>query len=254
MSKFKTYKPRRGGPLPFRHVMIITFLFFMISTGFGLWIINKGLKPTLLAYAETQTSRIGTLVINKAINKKIADVLDISDITEEVKNQDGDIVSFKYNTQTINRVQAEITNLVQQNLQEAEAGNIENLEFLTEVEIDEGKSKTSKGITYSVPLGQATNNVLLGNLGPKIPIRFHSIGDVRSDVKTTVEQFGINNAVVKVFVELEVNVQIIIPFATKTETIKQDILVAMGTVHLDVPQFYNNGGGASSPSIEFPTN
>lgn len=95
MSKFKTYKPRRGGPLPFRYVMIITFLFFMISTGFGLWIINKGLKPTLLAYAETQTSRIGTLVINKAINKKIADVLDIADITEEVKTRK--VISFRLN-------------------------------------------------------------------------------------------------------------------------------------------------------------
>ncbi len=254
MSTFKTYKPRRGGPLPFRYVMIITFVFFLLSTVLGIWVINKGLKPTLLSYAETQTSRIGTMVINKAINKKVAGGIDLENITEEVKNENGEVVSFKFNTQKINRVQGEITNLVQLNLKEAEEGNIENLEFITDVEIDEEQSKASKGIVYAVPLGQATNNALLGNLGPKVPIRFHSIGNVRSDIKTSVQQFGINNAVVKVFIHLEVNVQIIIPFATKTETIEQDILVAMDTVHLDVPQFYNNNGGGAGPSIELPSN
>ncbi len=32
------------------------------------------------------------------------------------------------------------------------------------------------------PLGQATEIPLLGNLGPKIPIRFHVIGDVQANV------------------------------------------------------------------------
>ena len=254
MSTFKTYKPRRGGPLPFRYVIIITFVFFMISTGFGLWIINRGLKPTLLSYAETQTSTIGTTVINKAINKKVSGNLDLEEITEEVKDSEGNVVSLRFNTQKINRVLGEITNLVQLNLREAEEGNIENLEFITDVEIDEEESKASKGIVYSVPLGQATNNALLGNLGPRVPVRFHSIGNVRSDIKHTVEPFGINNALVKVYIHLEVNVQIIIPFATKTETITQDILVAMDTVHLDVPQFFNNGGDGGGTSIQLPSN
>jgi sporulation protein YunB len=254
LSKFKTHKPRSGGPLPFRHVMIITIVFFVFSTGAGLWIINLGLKPTLLAYAETQTSRIGTMVINKAINKKVAGSIELEEITEEVKNEEGEVVSLSFNTQNINRVQGEITNLVQLYLKEAEKGNIENLEYITDIDIDEEGTKADEGIVYSVPLGQATNNALLGNLGPKVPIRFHSIGDVRSDIKHTVEEFGINNALVKVYVTLTVNVQIIIPFATKTETIKQDVLIAMDTVHLDVPQFFNNSGDGTSPSIEIPTN
>jgi sporulation protein YunB len=249
LIKTKKYKPRRG-PLPFRYVFLLTFVFFMFSTAGGLWIINEGLKPTLVSYAETQTSRIGTLVINKAVSKKIANVMDINEVTQETDAPDGGRGYRKFNTEIITRVQNEIVNLVQLNLKEAERGNLKDLEFLTEVEIDEDGTE-EEGIVFSVPLGQATNNALLGNLGPKIPVRFNAIGDVVSDVKTDVEEFGINNALVKVYIHVQVNVQIIIPFATKTQTIEQDVLVAMGLMEGEVPQFFNSGGD-SAPSIEVP--
>jgi sporulation protein YunB len=250
LIKNKKYKPRRG-PLPFRYVFLLTFVFFMFSTAGGLWIINEGLKPTLVSYAETQTSRIGTLVINKAVSKKIANVMDINDVTQETDSADGDRGYRQFNTEIITRVQNEIVNLVQLNLQEAERGNLKALEFLTEVEIENDPSEGQEGIVFSVPIGQATNNALLGNLGPKIPVKFNAIGDVESDVITEVEEFGINNALVKVYIHIKVNVQIIIPFATKTKTIEQNVLVAMGLMEGEVPQFYNNGGD-SAPSIEVP--
>jgi sporulation protein YunB len=233
--------------LPFRYVFLLSFVFFMFSTAGGLWMINAGIKPTLTAYAETQTEKIGTMVINKAITKKIANGIDVDKLMEGISSEDG----IQYNTEIINRVQSEITNLVQLNLKEAERGNLEELEFLTDVEIDEEQSGKSDGIVYSVPLGQATNNALLANLGPQIPIRFNAIGAVQSNLKTDVESFGINNAIVKVFVQLKVDVQIIIPFATETTSIEQEVLIAMREFKGEVPQFYNNGG-ESSPSIEVP--
>jgi sporulation protein YunB len=245
-------KPRRRGPLPFRYVFLLSFVFFIFSTAAGLWIINEGIKPTLTSYAETQTRKIATMVINKAINKKIANVIDINDIIETVPNPNGNgTTTTKFNTEIISRVQSEITSLVQMNIKEAERGNLEALEFLSDVEINKEETIKREGIVYVVPLGQATNNALLGNLGPQIPVRFFAIGDAQSNVKTYYEALGINNVWVEVFIEIEVNIQIIIPFATKVTTIKQDIPVAMGLIQGKVPQFYN-GGGNTSPSIEVP--
>ncbi|RIW38877.1 sporulation protein YunB [Bacillus salacetis] len=249
MIKNKKYKPRRG-PLPFRYVFLLTFVFFMFSTAGGLWIINEGLKPTLVSYAETQTSRIGTLVINKAVSKKIANVMDINEVTQETDASDGEGGYRQFNTEIITRVQNEIVNLVQLNLKEAERGNLKDLEFLTDVDIEESGGE-EEGIVFSVPIGQATNNALLGNLGPKVPVKFNAIGDVVSDIETEVQEFGINNAMVKVYIHVQVNVQIIIPFATDTKTIEQKILVAMGLMKGEVPQFFNSGGD-SAPSIEVP--
>lgn len=253
MAKFRGRLPRKG-PLPFRYVFLITFVFFSLSTAAGLWIINEGLKPTLVSYADSQTRKIATLVISKAINKKVANVMDINQIIEETPSENGSTNLIKFNTEIINRVLAETTNLVQMNIKEAERGNLSALEFITEVEIEMDETKGEEGIVYYVPLGQATNNALLGNLGPRIPVRFNAIGDIRSDVKTKVTEYGINNAYVEVFIHLEVNVQIIIPFATKVTTVKQDIPVAMGLIRGEVPQFYNGSGKGVAPSLELPVN
>ncbi len=246
MAKFGKRKFHRG-PLPFQYVFLITFICFAFSTAAGLWLINKGITPTLIQFAEAKTNEVGTLVINKAINKKIANVMDVNDIM--VEYGDG---GFGYNTEVINRIQTEITDYAQSSLNEAEKGRLENLQSLTDVEINEGESQKEDGIVYEVPLGQATNNALLANLGPKVPVRFNMIGYVSSNIKEEVKPWGINNAMVKVYIHLEVNVQTIVPFATKSGTIQQDVLVAMGVVKGDVPQFFNSGGD-SSPSIELPT-
>jgi sporulation protein YunB len=239
----------RKGPLPFRYVLLLTFVFFTFSTATGLWLVNKGLKPTLVDYAESQTRKIATLVISNAINKKIANEMKLDDIIEDTDGKNSS--NIKFNAEIVNRVKAETTSLVQKNIKEAEKGNLSELEMLTDIDIETEKQSV-EGIVYYVPLGQATNNALLGNLGPKIPIRFTPIGDVRSDVKAKIEDFGINNAYIHVYIHITVNVQIIIPFATKVTTITEDIPVAMYLMEGDVPQFYNHGGGGGGPSIEIP--
>jgi sporulation protein YunB len=247
LAKFRARIQRRG-PLPFRYVVLLTFVFFSLSTALGLWMVNKGLKPTLISYAESQTRKIATLVISNAINKKIANDMDIEKIIEPVQGQEG---ISKLNAEIVNRVKAETTHLVQKNLKQAESGDLSELELLTDVEFEKSNKDDEEGIVYYVPLGQATNNALLGNLGPRIPIRFTAIGDVRSDVKTSIKDFGINNAYVQVYVNLTVNVQIIIPFATKVTTISENVPVGMFIMKGNVPQYYNNGG-KGEPAIQLP--
>lgn len=253
MARFGSRLPRRKGPLPFRYVFLLTFVFFCFSTAAGLWIINNGIEPTLMRYAETQTRKIATMVINKAVDKKIASDMNLNKIIQLVPDSSGSSISaINFDTEIINRVKAETTTLVQINLKEAESGNLSVLDPLKEVEVETDKDKKSEGIAYYFPLGQATNNALLGNLGPRIPVRFNAIGDVRSDVESRVEEHGINNAWIKVYIHVEVNVQIIIPFATKITKVEESIPVAMQFIPGKVPQYFN-GGEKASPSLQLPS-
>lgn len=204
-----------------------------------------------MSYAESQTRKIATLVINKAINKKIANGMDIDKVIEFVPVDGGSSTVVKFNTEIINRVKAETTNLVQMNLKEAERGNLASLEMLSDIEIVTDEEDKEEGIIYYVPLGQATNNALLGNMGPMIPVKFNAIGDVTADIVWETEEHGINNSLVNVSVRVKVNVQIIIPFATEIATVQEDIPIGSFYYPGKVPQFYN-GGGDSSPSIELP--
>jgi sporulation protein YunB len=229
--------------------MLLTIVFFSFSTAIGLWAVNKGIEPTLMRYAELETRNIASLVINKAITKRTIDVGE--DVIVLLPSENGKAQNAKLNTAYINRVLAETTAQIQKNLQVAKKGDLSSLEQLTDVEIETKSSEKPDGIVWYVPLGQATNIALFGNLGPKIPVRFHAIGEVHPDVKIKTDQVGINNIHYGVSVDIEVSVQIITPFATKITKMKQTIPVGDSYIQGDVPQFYNNGG-STLPSIQLP--
>lgn len=208
--------------------------------------------PTYLEYAEVQTNKIASHVVNQAINARTTQVLDVNDIIEESPSNSTGTVTTKFNTEIINRVRAETQDLVKKYLAQAEQGELSHLPELENIEYDVGKIEEGDGIVFFVPLGQAANIPLLGNLGPKIPIRFHVIGNVNSSVTKEIDEFGINNAYVEVGIHLEVNVQIIVPLASKSTTVVHDIPVAIGIVNGRVPNIYTNGGDAPQPSLEVP--
>ncbi|TFE03803.1 sporulation protein YunB [Jeotgalibacillus salarius] len=238
-------------PLTARSVWLLSLMLFLIMTAVGLAVINTGIKPTLMIYAESQTKKIGALVISKAVNREIANVMDINEIIENVPTDSAEMVTTKFNTEIINRVLAETTELVQEQLRAIERGDTSILKSLTELDLEVEDAGELEGIVYTVPLGQATGNALLGNLGPKVPIRFHAVGSVTSNIQSEIDEFGINNAFVQINIHLIVDVQIIVPFATEVTTIEQDIPVAMGLIQGQVPEIYNVGEGMS-PSLEVP--
>lgn len=209
--------------------------------------------PVFLEYAEVQTYKVASYVISNAINARTTSVLDVNEIIEELPEGSNGMIAAKFNTEIINQVQVETTALVKKFLEQAERGNLTHLPNLENVEYDVGSMEAGDGIVFFVPLSQAANLPILGNLGPKIPMRFHIIGNVNSDVETKHTDFGINNAIVEVILHLEVNVQIIVPFASKSATVTKNIPIAIGLVSGRVPHIYTNGGdGGVQPSIEVP--
>ena len=235
-----------------KNIIPLLFVFVVISVALMFYIVNVRLTPIYLEYAEVQSNKIASLVVSKAINSRTADVMDVNDIIEEIPTDQANRVTTKFNTEIINRVQADTIKLVQTHLEQAEEGNLDNLPYLDDIEYDPNAMEDNGGIVFFVPLGQATNIPLLGNLGPKIPIRFHVIGNVQSNVVYNFTEFGINNAMVEVSIVLKVNVQVIVPLATKTTSIEQKIPVALGVISGPVPQIYTKGEGGTQPSIEVP--
>lgn len=251
MAKTGLRLRRKKGPLPFKYVFLLTILFFILSTVGGLWIVDKKIEPTLMRYAESQTVKIATLVINKAVNDQVVSGMETTDLIEYVPISGGSRTVIQYNAEVLNKIKAETVSLVQANINEAEKGNIEGLESLSDLKFDSSKSKN--GLVYNIPLGQATNNVLLANYGPDIPVEFTAIGDVVTDVVWNQKPLGINNTWIEASIRVVVNVQIIIPFATKVATIQEDIPIGTFLHEGEVPQFFNNGG-SGTPAIELPTN
>jgi sporulation protein YunB len=247
LARFRR-KHRRLGPLPVRYVLLISLVFCILSTAAGLWIVNKAIEPTLLKYAESQTRKIASLVINKAIEKKTTNVEDINEVIE-IKSK-GKVSTIQLKTNVINRALADTVSEIQKNIKEVERGSFPSLSQMKDVEMK--TDKNSDGfIVWYVPLGQATKIALFGNLGPKIPIKFNAIGDIQPDVKMNATPMGINNTWIDASLKLVVSVQIITPFATKVTKLTETIPIAAGLIQGDVPQYFNGGSGAP-PAIQLP--
>lgn len=226
---------------------------FIVGVVLFLYILNARLMPTYLQYAEYQTNKIASHVVSKAINSRTSSVLDVNEIIEDLPSESDYMVTTKFNTEIINQVRAETTALVKEHLELAEQGDLTMLPDLENIEYNVQEIQDGDGIVFFVPLAQALNIPLLGNLGPKVPIRFHIIGNVNSNVSTNFKEFGINNALVEVTIHVKVNVQIIVPFASKSSTVEQEIPVAIGLIRGQVPNIYTDGeGGGIQPSIEVP--
>lgn len=246
MAKFRGRRPRRG-PLPFRYVLLLTLVIFIFLSAFSFWIVNKQVEPTLMNIATLEASSVATTIIQEAVKEEIISKEEAEDLVVVDKDNAGNVNAVNFNTGTVSKVLRRVTDNITAKLEEIERGNFHD----TNPKKNNQEMELDEGIVYAIPLGQITDNAILSTLGPDIPVRFYLIGDVHTDVKKSLVEYGINNAVHQIAIFVEVKVQVVIPFATETTTISNTIPVVEYAVHGDVPQFYNNGG-AGTPSIELP--
>lgn len=245
MFKRRRYRPKKG-PLPFRYVVLISFLIFCILTVQGLWVVEKGIRPTLIEIAKTETQRIATTAINEAVRKKTLENTDLDKLIEYQLDNNGRIISAHFNSVIVSRVLQETTLNVQRYLNDVARGNVKDLAIPEGIEVEQDGFK-QQGIIHMIPLGQATNNALLAHLGPKVPVRLTAIGDVKSQIHREVVSVGINNAWISLSIEITVDVRVVIPFATETEVVQTLIPVGYMYIQGDVPQFFHAGGDGSMP-------
>ena len=127
---------------------------------------------------------------------------------------------------------------MQNYLEQLESGGIEELELSSTILSSYDLEKLKKGIIYEIPSGIVFRNSLISNLGPKIPVKINLNGDVITDINTEVMSYGINNALIKVSVNVKVYMQVIIPFKTKEIVVEANIPVIMKLVEGNVPSYY----------------
>ncbi len=238
--------------LTFVNKLIIVFIIFIIVIVIGFKILNKKISPTLMNYAELEIKRLSTLVVTKAVSKHVTEDLDIENLFIITKDDNGEIKTIDFNSALVNKFLTTTTSSVQVSLRQIEQGDIDTLQLSDDVEVEFEKDKQEKGIIFEIPMGIVWQNSLLSNLGPKIPVRLNIVGDITSNIKTKVTNYGINNALVEVFINMQIDEQVILPFSSKKISITNDIPVAIKMIQGTVPNYYFNGLEQESPIVSLP--
>lgn len=193
-----------------------------------------------MAYAESETRKLTILVINKAITKQMSDSW-ANDIFEVVYNDKGEIILIDFNSQNTAKILSTMTSLIELNLRAIEEGKIDMLELPNNSLESYDMDLLEKGIITYIPFGIATGSSLLFNLGPKIPVKLSLLGDVITGFSTDVTEYGINNALIKLMIDVKVDTRIILPIISEEITINANIPIAMKVVQGKIPDYYMNG-------------
>lgn len=233
------------------------FLFSLVLIFIGVvfvfrYINDKGAK-IIISYAEMEAKKISGIIINDAVDKNITSDLELDKMFKITKEESGEIQSIDFNSPHVNNFLTKATKAIQEDLKKVETGDIESLNLTNKTFDNYDKDKLKKGIIYEVSSGVIFNNAFLSNVGPKIPVRLNLIGDVTSNVSTDVTNYGINNALIQVYVNLKVTEQVMIPFYRKRVEIETKIPIALKMVTGSVPKYYMNGLNKNSPSVVVPT-
>lgn len=235
------FRRKRISRIKKKNLFFILLLVTIISIFSLLFYISKKIEPILLETAELEVNKFSTIIVNKAISQVLEDKINADNIFEMSKNKNDEIQTIDFNPVIVNQILSVATTVVQSNLKLLESGELESIGVY---DMDLSKNRINdleKGIIMRIPMGVVSNNSLFSNLGPKIPIRLHCLGDVNSNITTNITQYGINNAMIEVGIHIEMTAQIILPLMTKKKVLDYNIPVVIKIVQGIVPSYYGNG-------------
>ncbi len=234
-----------------RHTNWLLFIIIVLGIILGLKYINSKVTPIMMITAKEECNKLSTIIINDAIKKQIVDGISFDKLFI-ITYEQGQIATIDFDSVMVNKVLSTITQTIQANLKYIEQGNVEMLELSSNVLAHYNQDKLKQGIIYEVPLGISYNNTFLSNLSPKVPVRINLIGSIDSGINTKVTNYGINNALIEVYVDVSVNMQTILPFQSDVSTVKMSVPLALKLIRGQVPEYYANGD--NGPTISLPIN
>lgn len=176
---------------------VVTTLIIVLVTTVTLFnSFGSRLKEHYLAVACLQAEKVSSLV---SLNS-------VSSLLKERYSQ----VQFMYdeedvvfNTGELNLLLKDSVNLIHQEIKNVEKG-----------ESDLFVSEYGKGIIYEIPFSLFSDNVLYSSVGPKIPVKFFLVGDIKGSISYDIEEFGINNALININLLIEISSRVTVPLTS----------------------------------------
>ena len=250
MSFYKRYRRVHRHSKLKCFLLSIFLLFFMILVLLS-YVGNK-LWPIIVRYAITDATNIVTEVVNQVLQKEVIQLLNDEELFMINKDENGTITMIDFNPATINMILQRSNEVLQKYLNAIESGDANYLSQSSITLDNVLLEKVKEGRITAIPIGITTGNALLANLGPKIPVCIHFIGNVSSNVKSTVENYGINNALLSSNIQVNVRAELILPLSNHVLDISTDIPLSIKMIQGKVPSYYQSGYHDTSSLLALP--
>lgn len=217
-------------------ILIVAFLVLLIVSLIFKYI-NTKIVPPLEVYAENEVKKISSLIISDAVESVSFSEEETMSFFNTLTNKSDEVISVDFNTAKINKSLVKLNKAVYKDLKLFENGRYK----LEDTEIE------TEDLIYKIPLGYITGNYTLSNIGPKVPLKAKVIGSVVSNIKTEVSSYGINNSLLKVYIDVTVNMRFMLPLISKDVLVNNSIPLVVKIIQGKIPNVYGGSYAVTSP-------
>ena len=190
-----------------KKIKIFVFIILIINMSI---IIGRYLNNRLVKYSKQKAINNAMENINKIINDEFIETLDFTNIIDENKTY--------INTVKINKIVKEANNELNKNV------NVNQIEKLF------------------IPFKIIFSDAIYDDSSLGFFIRSVPISSYETDIHANVEDFGMNNSVISIYLDVKINVEILFPLNNLTEEVNTKILLTMIIIEGKVPNgiIYSN--------------
>jgi len=248
MLKFVKGRARIRQAKPFKKwkLIVIVVAFALVLLLPIIMHISTRVSQNMMTFAKAEVRKVVLQVIGNSVVDAISENPDINNEFFNVRTNDvGEIEMLEYDAVQLNKLLNTTARRIRVNLKAVETGTIDQL---TEEENALGSYNDENirgGVVYEVPVGNALGTPLLANLGPRVPVRLRMVGSVYCFARTSIEEYGINNVMVRIFMYIEVRHQVQLPMMNDEILVRSIELVSIKMVQGRIPDYYGGGGGGS---------
>lgn len=207
-------------------------------------IFGKELGENISYSAKIKIEELTKFYLNDIIKKYLNVDTNNYIIINSVNNN---IVNVDINNTKTNKLLRDVINDLEGivfNIEKGEITNYHNLEMI----------RGNNGIVVLMPIGVVFDNSLVSKLGPKIPIRVSFLENIEAYVDVKVENYGINNSLIKLFINIKIEEVIELPINRERNDIEYNFLIASKLINGEVPDMLSGILGNSSNVVNSGVN
>jgi len=244
MRKLRTYKKHNKNTMN-KFLFIVFFCVIIFSSILFNWYSTR-ITPKTLVLIDQKLDKIlyqffSDLITNDVINKE-----SVNDLLNITKNNKGEILTVNYDLERTYKILTDVSQILKKGINNLENGKIDVTIY------DRYLKECDNGLVLYIPFFLGSENPFINNIGPRIPVLINFNESLLTNIKTKVTNYGFNNALLEIYITVEMQKLIITPVNKSSEKFYYDILIGALVVNGSVPEFYGGTYENSSGILDIP--
>ncbi len=208
--KAKRYIPKKQ-----KHALTFKLVCVFLILAILFILLDIPIRPVVRENAKYIVKNEVTLMINECVADYLQENnIDYTDLITVSLNDKKEVTTIGTNTIAINKLKADITNAIANEL------------------------KDSRGEKIRVSLGNLFDSYILDYIGIEFQVKLTDYGFIETDITSSFKSAGINQTLHRINLKIKVDVNINVGTLYQSETVETEILLAETVMLGNVPEMY----------------